>query len=336
MNKILIIKPSGIGDIVHSLPVAYGLKWLYPGSRIYWLVFTKFATLLHNTPSVDELILWNRDGGIGEYGKVIKTIRKEKFDLVIDLQGLLRTAIVSFFSGGKKRVAVSLLRECAWLFESPVERFDPKIHAVERNYGIVRYLSDGKFVPAPSYFLPWIHITEQEKEMANRLIKDNKKPLVLFGVGSRGQHKIWPYRNFTELINLAVKEYEFLPLFLGMKEEVELTRKVIDGITCEYIDLTGKTDLRIASALVSFCRLVIGNDSALIHIASALDIPVIGLYGPTDPIQVGPYGDKNKVILKKMPCSPCGIKTRCRVNRCMREITPEEVFNAFKELFFVK
>lgn len=332
MNKILIVKPSGIGDIVHSLPVAYGLKWLYPDSEVHWLVFTKFAKILHNTPPVDKLLLWDRNGGIKEYVKVIKTIRKEKFDMVIDLQGLLRTAVISFFSGGKDRIAVSLLRECAWLFEKPVEKFDPAMHAVDRNYRVVKYLAKGKITPEPVSFLPWIHITEQEKETVKRLI-NNKKPLVLFGVSSRGEHKIWPYRNFIELVKLAVKEYEFVPVFLGMKEEVELVRKITDGIGCEYIDLTGKTDLRIACAVVSFCKLVIGNDSALIHIASALGIPVIGLYGPTDPVQVGPYGNKNIVILKKMPCSPCGIKTRCKVNRCMEEISPEEVLDAFRKVF---
>lgn len=335
-NKILIIKPSGIGDIVHSLPVAYGLKELYPYSKIYWLVFTKFAKILHNTPTVDKLLLWDRSGGLKEYVRVIKEIRSERFDLVIDLQGLLRTGIVSFFSAGKIRIAVSLLRECAWLFEKPVERFDPTMHAVDRNYRVVKYLSKGRSIPEPSSFLPWIHITEDEKDVANKLIGGNKSPLVLFGVTSRGEHKIWSPENFTQLINRTVKEYNIMPVFLGMKEETELVRKVIDGINGEYIDLTGKTDLRIACAVVSLCRMVIGNDSSLIHIAAALGIPVIGLYGPTDPAQVGPYGDRNIVILHKLPCSPCGIKTRCKTNRCMREITPEEVFEAVKKMFGVK
>ncbi len=337
IKKILIIKPSGIGDIIHSLPAAYGLKNLYPNSKIYWLVFGRFEKILHNVPWVDELLLWNRFGGLKEYIRVIKTVKEEKFDLVIDLQGLLRTAVISFFSGGKTRLAVSLLREGAWLFEKPIEKFDPEMHAVERNYRIVKYLSNEKPLPEPVSFLPWIHITDEEKETAKKLIgsfgiKINR-PFVLFAVTSRGEHKIWPYFNFIELINLAVKEYNLIPIFLGMKEESELVKKVTDGLNCEYIDLTGKTDLRIACSVISFCKLVIGNDSALIHIASALDIPVIGLYGPTNPTQVGPYGRKHTVILKKLPCGPCGIKTSCKNYRCMTEITPEEVFNAVKKIY---
>ena len=147
MNKILIIKPSGIGDIVHSLPVIYGLKKLYPDVKIDWLVFSKFAKILHNIPQVDELIQWDRQGGLKEYREVIKLVRSEKYDLLIDLQGLMRTAIVSYFSGAKKRIAVSLLREFAWLLEKPVEKFDKCLHAVDRNYGVVKCLAEGKELP---------------------------------------------------------------------------------------------------------------------------------------------------------------------------------------------
>lgn len=331
MNKILIIKPSGIGDIVHSLPVIYGLKILYPESKIYWLVFTKFEKLLYNTPLIDELIPWDRSGGFREYKRIIKSVRKEKFDLVIDLQGLLRTAIISFFSGSKVRLAVSLLREFAWIFENPVEKFNPEMHAVDRNYRILKYLSNEKALPDPVSFLPWIRLTNEEKDEAKKLIVsfgfDLSKPLVLFGVTSRGEHKIWPYENFVKLINLMAEKYNIIPVFLGMKQETELVKRITDRLNCEYLNLTGKTELRIACAIVSFCRLVIGNDSAIIHFASALDIPVIGLYGPTNPVQVGPYGPKGTVILKKLPCSPCGIKTSCKNYRCMKEIKVEDVLN---------
>ena len=329
-NKILIIKPSGIGDIVHSLPVVYGLKELYPESKIYWLVFTRFENILYNIPQIDKLISWDRFGGIREYLRIIKVLRQEKFDLVIDLQGLLRTAIISFFSKGRHRIAVSLLREFSWLFEKPIEKFDPEMHAVDRNYRIVKYLAGDRVLPEPVSFLPWIHLTEKEISVAKDLIENSgfkiERPLVLFGVSSRGEHKIWPYQNFIKLINEIVKNYSVIPVFLGMKEEISLVKKITDELKCEYIDLTGKTELRIACAVISFCKLVVGNDSSLIHIACALDIPVIGLYGPTNPAQVGPYGNKNVVVFKKLPCNPCGIKTSCKDFRCMKEITPDEVF----------
>ncbi|MBU2614859.1 MAG: lipopolysaccharide heptosyltransferase II [Elusimicrobiota bacterium] len=330
MNKILIIKPSGIGDIVHSLPVIYGLKKLYPDVKIDWLVFSKFAKILHNIPQVDELIQWDRQGGLKEYREVIKLVRSEKYDLLIDLQGLMRTAIVSYFSGAKKRIAVSLLREFAWLLEKPVERFDARQNAVDRNYGVVKCLAEGKELPKPSEYLPWMRFTEKEKSTAEELLGPGKT-FVLFVTTSRGLHKVWPYRNFTNLIKLALSEYDFIPVFLGMKGEEDYVHKISGSLNTEYIDLTGKTDLRTACAVISRCKLVVGNDTALIHIAAALGVPVIGLYGATDPAQVGPYGEKNTVIINKLSCWPCGIKSNCKVNRCMMGILPEDVFTAMKK-----
>ncbi|OGS27717.1 MAG: lipopolysaccharide heptosyltransferase II [Elusimicrobia bacterium RIFOXYB2_FULL_48_7] len=339
MKKILIIKPSGIGDIVHSLPVVYGLRELYPDSKIYWLVFTRFEKILHNIPQVDKLILWDRKGGLGEYIRVIKEIRQEQFDLVIDLQGLLRTAIISYFSGGKQRAGVSLLREFAWLFEKPIEKFDPGMHAVDRNYRVVKYLGGPRALPEPSVYLPWMRFTDDEKQTAAEFLSvtnTNKKtspekPLVLFVATSRGLHKVWPWQNFANLGNLLMSKYDITPVFLGMKGEEGYIYDITMNLRGEFIDLSGKTDLRTACAVISSCRLVIGNDTALIHIAAALNVPVIGLYGATDPAQVGPYGEKNIVILNKLPCWPCGIKSNCRVNKCMMGIKPEDVFSAAKK-----
>ncbi|OGS20299.1 MAG: lipopolysaccharide heptosyltransferase II [Elusimicrobia bacterium RIFOXYA2_FULL_40_6] len=341
MNKILIIKPSGIGDIVHSLPVVYGLKKLYPEAKIDWLVFSKFAKILNNIPQIDELIQWDRQGGFKEYREVIKLIRAEKYDLLIDLQGLMRTAIISYFSGAKIKVAVSLLREFAWLLEKPVEKFDPLQNAVDRNYGVVKSLStaQGKEIPSPAEFLPWIHFIEKETKAAEEFLSISSadrqttpgKPFVGFVTTSRGLHKVWPGKNFTNLIKLALTKYDFIPVFLGMKGEEDYIQKITAGLNCEYVNLTGKTDLRAASAVIARCKLVIGNDTALIHIAAALGVPVIGLYGATDPAQVGPYGEKNTVILNKLSCWPCGIKSNCRVNRCMMGIYPEDVFTAMKK-----
>ncbi|OGS20890.1 MAG: hypothetical protein A2252_00645 [Elusimicrobia bacterium RIFOXYA2_FULL_39_19] len=330
MKKILIIKPSGIGDIIHSLPAAYGLKNLYPEAKIYWLVFGKFEKVLHNTPVVDKLILWNRQGGFKEYKRVIKEIRAEQFDLVIDLQALMRTAIITRLSKGKTRLAVSLVRELAWLFEKPIGKFDPAMHAVDRNYEIVKYLAQTSSVPAD--FLPWIKLTSQETSQAQQLMAAAKiagdKIPVLFVVTTRGLHKMWPLEHFSELINRCNAEYNIIPVFLAMKEEGDIVRRITNRLKCAFIDLTGKTDLRTACAVTSLCKLVVGNDTALIHVASALNIPVIGLYGATDPAQVGPYGKQNTVILNKLPCWPCGIKSTCKDNKCMKEISPQKVFEA--------
>ncbi len=202
MEKVLIIKPSGIGDIVHSLPVAIGLKKIFPNVIIHWLVFSKFADIFYNFNYVDKLILWDRDGGVKEYLRVIKELCKDKYDLVIDLQFLLRTAIIAKLTKADKKVGVSFFREYANLFIKPISKFNPELHAVDRNYEILKKLFDSN-LPEPYDYLPWLKVNNKEKEIVNNLLKDiYGKKFILLSVTSRGRHKIWPEEYFSQLINM--------------------------------------------------------------------------------------------------------------------------------------
>ncbi|MFQ3675667.1 MAG: lipopolysaccharide heptosyltransferase II [Endomicrobiia bacterium] len=331
MKKILIIKPSGIGDIVHSLPVAIGLKKIFPESTLHWLIFNKFASILKNVNYVDKIILWDRDGGIKEFFRVLNEIRREKYDLTIDLQGLLRTALLNRFSSAKSILATSLLREFSWLLEKPIAKYDDNLHAVERNYEVVKFLAK-KEIPSPKKFLPWLETTKDEKEKAKKLL-NGKSNIITFSVGSRGKHKIWPYENFIELINRMSKEIFFVPVFVGSKEEKYLVENIILGIVCPYINLVGETDLRDIVGVLEQSKLVIGNDSGIIHIAAALNKPVLAIFGATNPKWYYPYNDNSRFIYKKYKCSPCDIKTNCKDYKCMKNISVDEVFDFFKKNF---
>lgn len=331
--KILILKPSGLGDIIHSIPVVKGLKVVYPKAEVHWLVFNKFYEILLNIKEIDKTILWNRDGGWAEYIRVLKLIRREKYDLAIDLQGLLRTAILVYFSKSKRKMATSLLREFSWLIERPVAKFEPSMHAVDRNYLIVKKLSNGKIQQTPLSFLPWISLTTEEIVNAKKLLNGNfKRPLVLFITTSRGRHKVWPASYFSKLINLMIKEFNITPIFLGMSGEEETVSMITRNIASYYVNLVGRTNLRMACAVISLCDFVIGNDSGLLHISSALDKPTFGIFGPTNPRWFSPYNSKSTFIYKNYECSPCGIKPNCRTYKCMWDITVDEVYNAIKEI----
>jgi lipopolysaccharide heptosyltransferase II len=332
MKKILIIKPSGIGDIIHSLPVAIGLKKMFPDCELHWLIFTKFSSILEDVSYVDKIILWDRDSGIKEFFKVLFMIRKEKYDLSIDLQGLLRSAFMNRFSGAKNVIATSLLREFSWLIEKPVTKYNDKLHAVERNYEIVKFFDTENKLSSPKNFLPWLKVSNEKKQKIKNLL-NNKNNLVLFNASSRGKHKIWPYENFVELINRISKEFLITPLFVGSKEEKSLVEKIVSKTTCETVNLVGETTLNDVIAVIDECKIVIGNDSGIIHIAAALDKPVLAIFGATNPQWYYPYNDKSKFIYKKYNCSPCDIKSRCKDYKCMKNISVDEVYNFLKEHF---
>ncbi len=332
-NKILIIKPSGIGDIVHSLPVAIMLKKLVFNCELHWLVFSKFAKILEGINYVDKLILWDRNGGIKEYLRIIKLIRNESYDLVIDLQGLVRTAIINFFSKGKQRVMTSFVRECSNIFIRPIGQFNPELHAVERNYEVIKYLFPKNSVAEPKNFLPWITLKEDVLKWSKTVLSDNKN-FVLFSVGSRGKHKIWPQENFAELINMLYAEFNITAVFVGSEQEKELVENIIKKISCEYKNFVGETDLIQTCGIISRCNLVISNDNGIAHIAAAMDKPTIIIFGPTNPKWFYPYNDKSGYIFKNYSCSPCGIKTSCKDNKCMKDVTPQEVFEYIKTNFY--
>jgi lipopolysaccharide heptosyltransferase II len=330
-RKILIIKPSGIGDIVHAAPVAKALKILYPSSEIHWVVFTKFAGVMRCVESADALVKWNRKGGLKEYFRVLGEIRRRRYDIVIDLQGLLRTAFLNRFSGGANKFSTPLLRELSWLVERPVEKYDPRLHAVERNYRVAEFIAraEGKPIPRPSDLVPWLKVPDREKGLAAAALSKVAAPAA-FAVASRGRHKIWPAEKFAELINRmsdpAENAVAVTPVLVGAEGERDIAEAVASKLRRKAVNLVGEISLSELAGILERCRIVVGNDSGVIHISAALGVPTLGIFGATNPVWYRPYNDKSRYIYKNYPCSPCDIKTSCRDFKCMKDITVEDVF----------
>lgn len=330
-NKILIIKPSGIGDIVHSLPVAIGIKHIYPNCEIHWLVFDKFEEILHNHPYIDRVISWKYNGGLKEYFILIKDLKKENYDLIIDLQVLLRSSFLGYMIRCKKVFSTSFVREFSYPFVKPVAKFDKNLHAVERNYQVVEYLSkkEKKQIPTPLELLPWFKINEEQDAKAKEILNFNSdRKYVLISLGSRGTHKIWPTKNFLALINLLYRYFSnIIFIFVGSYNEQKLFKLIENDLIVEYKNLIGKITLKDLPSIVNLCSFTISNDNGIAHISAALDKPTLILFGPSNPNWFYPYNKKSGYIYKNLPCSPCGIKTFCRNNRCMNEISVNEVFD---------
>jgi lipopolysaccharide heptosyltransferase II len=313
MKKILLIKPSGIGDIVHALPVAIGLKYLYPDAELHWLVFSKFANILETVDYVDKIIHWDRNGGLKEYFRIIKMLKKENYDLVIDLQVLFRTAFLGFLVYRKRIYSTSYIRELTNFFVKPVAKFNKNLHAVERNYQVVEFFAkkEKKAIPHPLEMLPWIRISvSQQEELKKFLNYDEKKKYVVCSVSSRGEHKIWPAENFVKLISMLAKQFNNLIfVFVGSKNEVDKANIVIKNLkNVNYINLVGLTTLKELCLIISLATLTISNDNGIAHISAALDKPTLILFGPSNP-------------------------KLCKDNKCMKQILPSEVFNYILEKF---
>lgn len=330
-KKILIIKPSSLGDIVHSLPVLAALKKLYPVSRISWVVFPQFAPILENNPCLDEIITWNKKSGPKQLSIFIKELRNRKFDLVIDLQGLARTALLASFTGAVEKIAAPGMKELSWLLVREAGAFSGKMHAVERNLKVIEKLGGDtgeKLFP--------ITITRQEDEFAVNYLKKNGAVGKLIGIapGAGIWQKRWPEENFSALIDKLAERFNSTIILFGTEKDMPVAEKIVAAAKNRdrIINAAGKTSIKQLCALTKKCFLYIGNDTGPLHIAAALGVTPVGFYGPSNPEQLRPYHSNAVVFRKGVKCSPCGTKPRCGNNICMKEITVEEVYEKIKNI----
>ncbi|MFQ5900524.1 MAG: glycosyltransferase family 9 protein [Thermodesulfobacteriota bacterium] len=334
--RILIIKLSSIGDVVHTLPSLYALKELLPDSQVDWLVEEEAHDLLCCHPMIDKLWIskrkrWLNDPLNGEGLKgmyhLIKGIRERRYDLVIDFQGLFKSGMAAFLSGGKVRLGYDKVREFSHYFlNDRLSPFDPEIHAVDRYLNIVKSLGwkgeEAKFV---------IPIDDDNRERVKGLLRSQGlahiERIILVSPKARWETKLWGKAKFAGLCDKLIENFKREVVILGGKADREYIRGIISLMKNRAIDLSGQTDLRELACLMSLSPLAVCVDSGPMHIADAVSSRVIALFGPTSPRRTGPYGKGHIIVRKKLPCSPCFLRD-CKNVRCMREILVDEVLEA--------
>lgn len=281
MTEILIIKPSSLGDIVHALQVATSLKAQCAGLRISWVVREMFAPIVRACEAVDQVYVFERAAGAKGFLKLTKEIRKTKFDFVFDMQGLLRTGLMTSRALAKKKVGRGDARECSGMFYDEQVALPP----------------DGKRSHAIDILLQFCPVLGAKPELRGTLKfrevdslnlrfaagRGGSKPIVMFP-DSRRAEKCWS--GFKQLTEMILRE--------------DKTRKVVwagsnyvhdrGAYTAEqFVNLTGNTSLVSLPALIKRADWVISNDSGPMHLAAALGVRVVGVFGPTDPRLFGPY-----------------------------------------------
>ncbi len=336
-QRILIIKPSSFGDVIHALPVLNGLRQRYPQAGISWLVADSCAGLLEGHAALDEVIRFDRRryGQIGrsfrvtvEFMEFVHTLRAQNFDLVLDLQGLFRSGFLAMASGAPVRLGFSPGREFSWLFYTHrVAAPDREMHAVDRNYLFARALG---FDDVPIRFdLP---VQPAARASAERMLAGNGmragRSYVLMGPGTRWGTKMWPAKYFAELARRFEAETGLAVVLIGMENEVQIAAEVEKLAAGAVVNLAGRTTLPELIALVDGASLVVMHDSGPMHLATALGKPMVALYGPTSHVRTGPYRRPEAVTRLDLECAPCYLKrlSECPYDhRCMRELLPDAV-----------
>jgi len=338
--RILIVKPSAFGDIVHSLPVLEALRRNYPEAHIAWVVARANADLLTGHPDLDEVILFERErwGGLTGFARkgremrgFVRTLRRGRFDLVVDLQGLFRSGLLSYLTGAKRRVGFADARELGWLFYNvrvPRRKGEAPVHAVDR------YLDAARTLGLVLSERPVFHVAvgDEAREFARKALAAEGlggRPLVVVLPSSRWQTKRWPADCFAALGDRVAHELGAAVLFLGSGADGPLVERIRGMMTERSASLAGSTTVKQSAAILEKASAVVANDTGPMHLAVALGRAVVSLYGPTSPERTGPYGGGARVFSSKRECAPC-FRELCEDAECMRDITVDDVYEAVR------
>ncbi len=334
VRRLLIIKPSSLGDVVHALPTLAALRRQFPSTRLTWLVKREWADVLEGNPDLDDVLAL--DLSVKGWPTAMRAVRSGRFDLVVDLQGLLRSAMLGWLSGSPARVGFANGREGSpWLYTHRVPVPDMSMHAVDRYLLIARFLGAGPEKPRPSAFhLPQESAAEARVEalLAAAGVQAGTM-LAALNPSARWTTKQWPIESFAAVGDWLQRQGVRV-VVIGGREERPAGEAVMRAMHGAPIDLAGKTTLKELIALLRRVRVFITNDSGPMHLAAAVGTPVIALFGPTDPARTGPYGDGHTILRSGVPCSPC-FSRRCANAvklECLTTIGPQAVIESAAKL----
>ncbi len=361
--RILIVRPSALGDVCRSVPVAASLRRAFPDARIAWLVQAGFEDAVRCHPAVDTVLPFARRalsplrslGAIGRLWTFVRELRRHRFDLVVDAQGLARSGLIALATGARRRVGPANAREGAWLAYTRRVPVPPGRHAVDAMLDLAEgagapRVEDLRLVPPPEDVAGW---ARARRTLGDRL-------LVVLAPTARWRCKQWPPERFAALgarlaaagrhvvlvgapgeeATVAAARPAGVPrveaaTLLGPAAEPggDATSAVDAAPAPSVVDLAGRTGVGLMMAVVASAEAVVACDSAALHMAAGLGVPSVALFGPTDPELVGPRGGRSVVLRRVEPDEePIRYRRLRDDDRYLRRIDVDEVAAALDRL----
>ncbi len=339
LNHILIIKMRYIGDTVLVTPLLRALKDALPNTRLSFLVNHQSAGIFGNHPHIDHLMIFDYNRARRSIRYLIKfllELRRGNFDMVIDLTRNDRSAFFTFISGAPIRMGYegsSYFLNKAYTHRVPY-KFG-KIHTVDHHLMMATALGFSAFDSNP-----YLEVCKPDIQFIRQFIEAHgiqpDKAIVIIHPGARRCYKCWPLERFSHIADALTTHYPVQVVLAGGPEDREKCQAILKGMQKPGIDLCAKVSLEQLPALIHESVLLIGNDSAPIHIATAVNTPVIALFGPTRWEAWQPRRNHDKTLSINYPCRPCGhSRSNCPLgdDYCMSQITEDMVWVSIQEVF---
>lgn len=339
-QRILIIKLSAIGDVIHTLPFLEALRDRYPNARIDWLTEKESSAIVEGHPLLDRVIVSERKSWqtrfrrYDELGKVFsevvqftRRLRRPEYDLVIDLQGLFKSALCAAVVRGKRKVGPSGGREGSRLALTETVPVDYEEHAVDRYLRVAKALG--------AHTNGWkgeIPVTAADIRFADGLVKKHgleNRRIVAINPMARWETKLWDEGKFAVLADKLAGEMGLAVVFTGSSSDGKVLERIRGLSATKPVSLAGRTSLKQLACLYKRCALLISTDTGPMHMAAASGCPVVALFGPTAPWRTGPYGPEHVVVQEELTCTPC-FKKSCDAMLCMKSITPGMVLDSVR------
>jgi lipopolysaccharide heptosyltransferase I len=351
--KILIVKLSSFGDIVHTLPAFMLLRGSLPGARIEWLVEKRFAPLLGLVKGIDKIhsadtFAWRRrlfsPKTLGDIGRLRKALRTASFDLAIDFQGLLKSAALAKISGAGIRVGFArrFLKEraAAYLYNKRITPDTLQANVVFKNISLAEGLIAGIREWYPSYKIniiktaAYVDCTRlfSPNPAAVRITADGLKnagikDFALLHTGSSSPNKLLPVETQARLCDLLWTERRLAPVLCGSGKDIENARRIVSLCRSSKPFILETSSIAELAEAMRLSYVFIGPDSGPLHLAAALGAKVIGYYGPTDPKRNGPLGKNAKIIEPASGCRKPSCWKKCTDNACLKYLDAQAVLN---------
>lgn len=340
-QRVLLVKPSALGDVVHALPTAATFHRRYPAIHLDWLVEEEAADIVRGHPAVAEVVVsrrqcWRRrirevtqiPRTLAEVGRFAADLRRRRYDAVLDLQGLFKSALYVLATRAPIRVGFAEGREGApWVLTHRITAPPQPVHAADR------YLALAAAVDATEPVREFqIALTREATARARELLAPLPSPRIVLHPAARWRTKLWEVERWRALASCLLAEGMGVVLS-GGPGDAALAAAISADLRPAPLSLVGRLSVKELAAVLQDVDLMISVDSGPMHIAAAMGTPVVALFGATDPLRTGPPGPAT-ILRRDLPCSPC-LQRRCRIPeayRCMRDLSVAAVLEAARAL----
>jgi heptosyltransferase-2 len=332
INRILIRATNWVGDVIMTLPALEAIRESFPKSTLIVLARPWVIPLFESHPMLDGVMTLGKGKtsffGLTDILKASLQVRRQKFDLAVLFQNAFEAALIAYLGGIRYRVGYDTDHR-RLLLSHAVIRDDiiMNAHQVEYYLSLIRAMGLNARSKDPELF-----VSKEQEEKALPLLSVNgvEQDDFLLGISPGaiyGPAKRWPPERFAAIGDMAVDRWGAKVMIFGSGQEKEICARVSTSMNHASIDLCGKTELGELMALIRRCNLFVSNDSGLMHMASALNVPLIAVFGSTDPVATGPRGPRSRIVRHQVDCAPCMIPECSRDFQCMLSIEPEDVWN---------